>query len=232
MKARFFQLKSSIFHTPAALLSISSVASLSLAASHRTATSTPINPHHAMSDSGSDRSRHRRRRRRTPFVAFYGPVGGNGHAAGHHYGADDYPGFGGPHFGYAHNDDHVRFVRRNPSPSPQRSSWVVEAMERLAAEITNCGYEPCKTSKVEKKRTSPGEKRSEQDKEVIDGMNAKLSKLEDAMKSVQDTLQICLERLRSGQESGVDEFDRRPSTWTPIWRQRRFDSPDRYRCYS
>lgn len=180
-----------------------------------------------MSDSGSDRSRHRHRRRKTPFIAFYGPVGGNGFGSGHHYGRDEHHGREGPHISYYRNDHRSCHNRRSSSPSSLAGTlWIVEAMERLAADITSCGYEPRKPSKPEKKEKLEEEGSSEQDKEVIETMNAKLSKLENAMKSLQDILQTCLARLRGGGEDGVDELARRAGNPTQVRRQRRLESPD------
>lgn len=156
-------------------------------------------------------------------------MGGNGYAsAGPRYGGDAalYQDYTHPQYDYYQDDNRLHCADREISPTPRRCSWIVEAMERLSADIKSCGFEPRKSPKAEAKPKAE-EKSSEKDNAVIESMSAKLTKLENAMKSVQDTLQSCLERARRGQEDGVGAGGRREIR-SPVWRQRRFRSPDRF----
>lgn len=229
-----------------------------------------------MSDTENDRARRRLRRRRSPYVAFYGPMGGNGYVnpaygpmGGNGHGnsawglrgddpfVDGFPNgnrawspylpafegvdfgppygsafdFGGHHHNNGFDFDNVpdhdqgRRDRRSaaPSPSPHRCSWLVEALERLAAELSKSGYEARKGSKGEGRRKKSESQGLDYDREAIEDMVRKLSKLEGAMKSAQDAVQGILERLRiRSRDRGADEMG---GMGSPVWRQGRYRSP-------
>lgn len=171
-----------------------------------------------MSDSGSDQSRHKYRQRRRPNVAFYNQMGGNHFGAAMPY--QDYELF------YDDERDHI--AKRDSSPTPRRCSWFFEAIERLASELNSCGYEAHKESKKAETKAAKDEQRDEKEKvAIIEAMNAKLSKLEDAMKSVQDTIQSCLEKAKKAKDGG-ERSRERAGNRSPVFRQRGYRSPGRW----
>ncbi|CZT24338.1 uncharacterized protein RCC_10061 [Ramularia collo-cygni] len=181
-----------------------------------------------MSDSESDLCHHSHRRRRAPLIAFYGPIGG-GNTYPANRPATTYQSYSSdPPYDHLPDYPRVRLAeRRSTSPPPpphpsRRYSWMTETMERLSAEIKTCGFEPRKLTKTEEKISTADGKRCKEDHRVkIEGMNAKMTKLEDAMKSVQDTLQSCLLRLRRGEDVVAITREWR-ELQEPVWRQRRF----------